>query len=69
MSEEIRNKELEELERLAKDFIIGYEPLTDKQKEILENIEAMESQLAISKRKVARIERVINALYQALARD
>ncbi len=69
MSVEIRNKELEELERLAKEFIIGHEPLTTRQKEIFENIEAMESQLLISKRKVARIERVIDALHKALSRD
>ena len=65
----MKSKDLEELEYLAKQFIVGYQPMTDKQKEILENIGAMELQLSATTRKKHRIERVIDALYKALSDD
>ena len=59
-------KQIDELEYLAEQFIIGHTPLTEEQKETLENIRAMESQLQITKIKVIRIEKVIDALYRIL---
>ena len=57
---------IDELEYLAQEFIIGTKPMTDEQKETLANIRAMESQLQITKTKVIRIEKVIDALYRKL---
>ena len=57
-----RRKQIEELEYLEKEFIIGMEPLTEEQKDLLENIAAMGAQLEIHERKVRRYERVIDAL-------
>ena len=62
----MKNKDLEELEYLAEQFIIGTSPLTTEQQEIIENIRAMEIQLAITEKKARRIVRVIDALHKHL---
>lgn len=66
MNKEMTSKQIDELDYLASEFIIGHKPLTDTQKEILLNIRAMESQLQITKTKAMRIQKVIDALYYNL---
>ena len=61
-----RREEIEELEYLEQEFIIGMKPLTDEQKELLENIAAMELQRDIYLSRVKRYERVIDALRSRL---
>jgi len=67
MDTEDNYTEIEELEALAKDFIIGYVPLTEEQKEIILNIEKMQMALKTCIVRTERIERVIQALYLKLA--
>ena len=57
-----RKKQIEELEYLEREFIIGVIPLTEKQKDILENIAAMELERERAVSRVKRYERVIAAL-------
>jgi len=57
-----RRKQIEELVFLEQKFIIGSHPLTEKQKDILENIGAMELGREYALRKLKRYERVIDAL-------
>ena len=62
-----RREEIEELEYLEQEFIIGVRPLSNEQKDLLENIAAMELQREIYLSRVKRYERVIDALRLRLA--
>ena len=67
MSEEKYKSQIKELEDIARRFIIGYAPLTEKQQGILIDIREMEEQLEHHTRIIKRYERVIQALHQKLA--
>ena len=67
MSEEKNKSQIKELEDIARRFIIGYAPLTEKQQGILIDIRQMEEQLEANHRIIKRYERVIQVLYQKLA--
>jgi len=62
-----RKREIEELEYLEREFIIDSQELTEEQKELLENIYAMELQRGLLLNRIKRYERVIDALHQKLA--
>ena len=57
-----RRRQIEELAYLEREFIIDIEPLTEKQKDILENIATMELELERTLSRIKRYERVIDAL-------
>ena len=61
----IKGQELEELERLAQSFFIDYKPFTPKQKELWENIQAMELELKRIESKKRRVKNIINLLWKA----
>jgi len=61
----IKGQELDALEELAKSFIIDYEPMSPRQKEIWENIQAMESELKRIKGKERRVNNIIILLWKA----
>jgi len=54
---------LEELEEIAKRFILGYDPLTDEQMQTLHDIKRMEEEREGLQRKIQRYDRVIKMLY------
>ena len=58
---------IKELEELAREFIIGYAPLTEKQQGILVSIRAAEERREALVRKVKRYDRVIQVMYKQLA--
>ena len=64
-----KRKAIEELVYLESEFIIGIKPLTEKQKEILENIAAMQLELERTLSRVKRYERVIDALRLKLVNE
>jgi len=61
----IKGQDLDELEKLAKSFIIDYTPFTPRQKEIWENIQAMELELKRIESKKRRVKNIINLLWKA----
>lgn len=60
------SRELKELETLAEEFIIGYVPLTPKQKRIKRNIDQLEAEWKRIMDRQKRIERVLTVLYSKL---
>ncbi len=54
---------IEELEEIARQFIIGYVPLNEKQKGILIDIRQMEEQREALNRRIDRYDKVIQLLY------
>ena len=65
----IRGQELEKLEILAKQFIIDFKPMSDRQTEIWDNIQSMQIELQRIDSKRRRVKTIINMLYKALAQD
>jgi hypothetical protein len=59
--------QIEELEDLARRFIIGYAPLTEAQRGFLIDIRQLEEQREHHKRILDRYDRIIEVLYQKLA--
>jgi len=66
MSDDKHKSQIEELEEIARRFIIGYAPLTEKQQGILIDIRQMEEKREGCKRLLDRYDRVIEILYQKL---
>ena len=64
-----RRRQIEELAYLEREFIIDIEPLTEKQKDILENIATMELELERTLSRIKRYERVIDALRLKLVNE
>jgi hypothetical protein len=60
-------EKLAELEILASEWIIGYKPLTKKQKRIVLDIRNMEGLLEQSRQRTRRLERIIDVLYKILS--
>jgi len=53
---------LEELEEIARKFILGYDPLTDEQMQTLHDIRRMEEEKEGLQRKIRRYDKVIEML-------
>ena len=64
-----RRRQIEELAYLEREFIIDIEPLTEKQKDIIENIATMELELERTRSRIKRYERVIDALRLKLVNE
>jgi len=64
-----RRRQIEELAYLEREFIIDIEPLTEKQKDIIETIAAMELELEHTRSRIKRYERVIDALRLKLVNE
>ena len=67
MSKVKHKSQIKELEDIARRFIIGYAPLTEKQLGIIIDIRQMEEQIESQKRILSRYDKVIQVLYQNLA--
>ena len=61
----IKGQDLDKLEKLAESFIIDYKPFTPRQKELWENIQAMELELKRIESKKRRVKNIINLLWKA----
>ena len=60
---------IKELEELAREFIIGYAPLTEKQIGIIVSIEAAEQRRTALLIQVRRYNAVIQTMYDRLAKE
>jgi hypothetical protein len=58
---------IKELEELAREFIIGYAPLTEKQLGLIISIRAAEERRNALLNQVKRYDRVIAVMYRRLA--
>jgi hypothetical protein len=61
-----KKDKIEELDGLAQKFIIGYNPLTHEQKNILKDIRYLEAQIQVLEKTKKRMERVLAVLYGRL---
>lgn len=62
-------KEIEELEKLASEFIIGHKPLSERQKELLEIAERLQNKLNALHREEKQIIRIINRVNNKLLEE
>jgi hypothetical protein len=58
---------IKDLEKLAREFIIGYAPLTEKQQSLIISIKAAEQARDKLLLRAKRYDRVIQAMYRKLA--
>jgi len=65
---ELNSEKFEELEKLASEFIIGYKPLSEQQKIMLVTIEKLQRELDLQKGICKKIEQIIDAIRQEIAK-
>ena len=62
----MNDKELQELEEIAKSFIIGFSPLTEEAREIVRKIELVKDGIKANVLRGARLERMLQHYYLEL---
>ena len=62
----MNKEELEELEEIAKSFIIGFSPLTEEAREIVRKIELVKDGIKACVLRTERLERMLQQYYLEL---
>ena len=62
----MKEEELQELEEIAKSFIIGFSPLTKEAREIVRKIELVKDGIKSSVLRTERLERMLQQYYLEL---